>query len=260
MASVKAASLLNNNGQPPLQVVAFCNAAAAACAAHGAAELVPRVSALAAADAKPLAADTRAAAKLLQNLARPFIAAFFPAYAALPLLFNTIMVLVGPAQYHTPCLLILKSLFQASNLDLGTFGRTSAHVSCLKTLVLLLEGASNAEVLEGLDVVLEHLARTDAGATDGAQENVPRNAGGGARGQAHSRKGSEWASNASVLSDESDARQLLSDFIPIAEPAAACAAMAAALQRCVHESTSARQAGRASGGWAQRSRFLPFVQ
>jgi hypothetical protein len=226
-----------------LQIGEFCRAAAAACAAYGAAELAPRITALAATGAQaPFSHDSSAAAKLLQNLARPLVHAFFPTHAALPLVFNLAMVLVGPEELHAPCLLIMKAVFQADNLELGSFGRSAAHVSCLKTLVLLLEGGKSAEVLEGLDVVLDHLTRSAAEPQKGGLSAVA------AAGALAARR----------ASDEQDAQQLLADFLPVGEARVACAAVAAALQQCV--SATARPTGRASGVWGQRSRFLPFVQ
>ena len=224
------------------QVEQFCAAAAEAVTAFGAAELAPRISALAApaAAAAPAGPDSPATAKLLQNLARPFIRAFFPMHAALTLVFLTAMLLVGPQASHTPCLVLLRSLFQASNLELGSFGHSEAHRSCLKTLVLLLEGGSSAEVLEMLDTVLEHLARAvqdDAAAADAAAVLLPSRSGEG-------------------LGDKAASRQLLSELIPVGEGSAVCAQVATALQQCF---TVVRPSGRGAAGWAQRSRFLPFV-
>lgn len=243
----------------------FCAAAAAACAAHGAAELVPRITALSATGAHHAAFsdDPEPAAKLLQNLARPFIHAFFPTHAAVTLVFNTVLVLVGPEELHAPCLLILKSLFQSSNLELGSFGRSAAHVSCLKTLVLLLEGGRSAEVLQGLDVVLEHLERSveqqARGGGVGASKDGDHGSSDGRRTPRDLKElSAQHARRASEAAADDEPQQVLADFLPVAEASVAYGAMAAALQQCVH--AAVRPSGRASGGWTQRSRFLPFVQ
>jgi hypothetical protein len=242
------------NKDSGVQVSEFCAAAAAACAAYGAAELAPRITALAApaaaaAPVAPLSKDSAPVAKLLQNLARPFIHVFFPTHASLPLVFNLVVVLKGPEELHAPCLLVMKAIFSAGNLELGSFGRSEAHVSCLKTLVLLLEGGRSAEVLDGLDVILDHLQRSDAEAKSSGGE--PRR-----RGSRSSGGGSDATAAADKKGE--DAQQVLADFLPMGESAAACKAMAAALRQCV--STGARPSGRGAAGWAQRSRFLPFVQ
>ena len=240
------------------QVEAFCAAAAAACSAFGAAELAPRITALAAgADAaEPLSENPTQVAKLLQNIARPFIHHFFPAHAALTLMHCTAMLLVGAEEYHAAYLLFLKSLFQASNLELGSYGRSDAHLSCLRTLVLLLEGGKSVEVLEMLDVVLDHLASAVAAGR----------AGGGAPSQASGSVGESRTTgtgDTDRVRDEGGAaevgtRELLADFMPIGEGHEACKAMAAALQECV--TASRTSGGGQQTGWAQQSRFLPFVQ
>jgi hypothetical protein len=195
--------------------------------------------------------------KLLQNFARPFISNFFPAHAALTLMHCTAMLLVGPEEYHAAHLLFLKSLFQASNLELGSYGRSETHLSCLKTLVLLLEGGKSAEVLEMLDTVLEHLERI-----------VGRGGGGGGGGgnkgtaaEATAVPGKKPSEKSWPLAldggGEVQTRELLGKLLPIVDGHEACKAMAAALQECVNAS---RTSGHGQTGWAHQARFLPFVQ
>lgn len=186
--------------------------------------------------------------KLLQNFARPFIHNFFPTHAALTLMHCTAMLLVGSEEYHVELLLFLKSLFQASNLELGSYGRSEAHLSCLKTLVLLLEGGKSAEVLEMLDTVLEHFRRIVG---PEGESGTP----GGAKGGGDS--GMTLRPLALDLVGEVQTKELLGEFLPIGDGQEACKAMAAALQECV---TASRISCPGQTGWAHQERFLPFVQ
>ena len=92
-----------------------------------------------------------------------------------------------------------------------------------------------------LDTVLEHLARAvdDDRSASAAAALLPSGSLGGRGG----------------VGGVTEAGQLLAQLIPVGEAPAVCAQVAAALQQC---GSVVRPSGRGAG-WAQRSRFLPFV-
>lgn len=148
-----------------MQVVTFCQTAAEACVAFGAAAVAPRINAFAAAAGVPETnpKDLSGLQNLLQNFADPFVQCFFPEHAGLVLVFCTMMLVAGPPMYHTTLLMMLTAFFRSPNLKLGDFAGTPEHAAVLRTLTLLVEGSNSTQVLELMDIVLSHLAMGGAG-------------------------------------------------------------------------------------------------
>lgn len=159
-----------------MQVVTFCQTAAEACIAFGAAEVAPRITAFAASAGVPETTpkDLSGHQTLIQNFTDPFVACFFPEHAALVLVFCTLMLVSGPSTYHTPLLMMLTAFYRSPNLKLGEFAGSMEHAAVLRNLTLLVEGSNSAQVLQLMDIVLSHLAMGGGG-----------NRGGQGRGSSH---------------------------------------------------------------------------
>lgn len=208
-----------------MQVHAFCNAAAGACMAYGAAEVAPRITAIAAGSPESVSKGSASLQNLLTNFAGPFVRSFLPEHASLVLVFCARMLIIGPDRYQQAHLMLLACIYRSPQLNLGGFGKSAEHMSVLRTLVLLIESSRNAEVLSVLDIVLTHLKANN----DDRIQNRR----------------------------EMDAAKLPTEFLPVPEESVSCKAVVDALKQCVetlkipHTSLS---------GWSNRSRFLPFLR
>lgn len=157
-----------------MQVVTFCQTAAEACIAFGAAEVAPRINAFAAAAGVPETnpKDLSGLQNLLQNFADPFVQYFFPEHAGISLVYCTLMLVAGPQTFHAVLLMMLTAFFRSPNLKLGEFAGSVEHAAVLRTLTLLVEGSNSAQVLALMEIVLSHMAMGDAGAGGRAGEDV----------------------------------------------------------------------------------------
>lgn len=208
-------------------MVAFCSAAAGACMAYGAAEVAPRITAIAAGSPENVSKDTASLQNLLTNFAGPFVMSFLPEHASLVLVFCTRMLIVGLEKYQHAHLMMLACIYRSPQLNLGAFGKTSEHMSVLRTLVLLIESSRNAEVLSLLDIVLTHLSTSSN--HDARKLN-------------HS---------------DMEAAKLPQDFLPVVGESDSCKAVVDALQQCVD---ALKIPSTSQSGWSNRSRFLPFLR
>lgn len=158
-----------------MQVVTFCQTAAEVCIAFGAAEVAPRITAIAAATGSPETTpkDLSGLQNILQNFADPFVQCFFPEHAALVLVFCTLMLVAGPQTYHTALLMMLTAFFRSPNLKLGEFAGSAEHAAVLRALTLLVEGSNSAQVLELMDILLSHLEMGGGGGVGGEEVRMP---------------------------------------------------------------------------------------
>lgn len=189
----------------------------------GAAEVAPRITAIAAGSPEHLSTDSANLQNLLTNFAGPFARSFFPQHASLVLAFLSRMLIIGPDKYQHAHLILLASLYRSPHLNLGDFGRSAEHNSVLRTLVLLIESNRNAEVLSVLDIVLSHL-----NADDGNHGN----------GEASSAK-------------------MPLEFLPVPSETESCRAVVDALKKCAK---TIKAHNTSLSGWSNRSRFLPFLR
>lgn len=193
--------------------------------AYGAAEVAPRITAIAAGSPESMAKDSASLQNLLTNFAGPFVKSFLPEHASLVLVFCARMLIIGPDQYQHAHLMLLACIYRSPQLNLGGFGKSSEHMSVLRTLVLLIESSRNGEVLSLLDIVLTHL-----------------NANNDSRIRSRS---------------EMDAAKLPSEFLPVAGESDSCKAVVDALKQCVK---TLKIPNTSLSGWSNRSRFLPFLR